>query len=127
MAKRVFVSFDYDYDRFLKEALISQARKTDSPFAVHDWSIKEPSWDWKMKARRRIRACDIVIVMCGEHTHVASGVSTELEITRDESIGYFLLKGYDRKECTKPAAARVSDNMYDWTWPNLKLLIGGAR
>ncbi|MBF6180203.1 TIR domain-containing protein [Nocardia otitidiscaviarum] len=127
MAKRVFVSFDYDYDMFLKEALIEQARKPDSPFDVQDWSIKEPSHDWQTKARQRIRACDIVVVMCGENTHTAKGVAIELEIAREESIGYFLLRGYGTKVCTKPTTSTAGDKMYDWTWPNLKLLIGGAR
>ncbi|WP_433622061.1 TIR domain-containing protein [Nocardia sp. CA-120079] len=127
MAKRVFVSFDYDYDRVLKDFLIGQARNHDSPFEVHDWSIKEPSADWRIKARRRIRACDLAVVMCGEYTHTAEGVATELEIAQEEAIEYFLLKGYSDKVCTAPVTAKASDKMYVWTWANLKLLIGGAR
>lgn len=127
MAKRVFVSFDYDYDKALKDFLIGQARNPDSPFEVHDWSIKEPSADWRKKARQRIRACDVVVVICGEHTHTAEGVAVELNITQEENIDYFLLKGYATKTCTKPATARAGDKMYNWTWENLKLLIGGSR
>ena len=32
MPKRVFVSFDYDYDKTLKDFLIGQAKNPDSPF-----------------------------------------------------------------------------------------------
>lgn len=127
MAKRAFISFDYDYDKALKDLLIGQARNPDSPFEVHDWSIKEPSSDWQEKARRRIRACDVVVVICGEHTHTAKGVAIELRIAQEEAIEYFLLKAYSEKGCTKPTTAKLNDKMYDWTWENLKLLIGGAR
>lgn len=124
---RVFVSFDYDNDSFLKDALIEQSRNDDSPFYVADWSIKEASRTWKEEARRRIRASDVVVVMCGTRTHTASGVATELAIAQEEDIDYFLLKGYKKLTCTKPTTARPSDKMYDWTWDNLKLLIGGSR
>ncbi|HEX5403732.1 MAG TPA: hypothetical protein VFX16_15680 [Pseudonocardiaceae bacterium] len=127
MAKRVFISYDYDNDSFLKEALVGQSRLPDSPFTIADWSIKVASAGWKAEARRRIRACDIVVVMCGTQTHNAIGVATELTISQDEGITYFLLKGYAEKSCTKPTTAKSSDKMYEWTWPNLKALIGGAR
>lgn len=127
MAKRVFISFDYDNDAFLKEALVGQSRHADSPFVIADWSIKVASPGWKEEARRRIRASDIVAVICGMHTHTAVGVATELTIAQEEGIEYFLLNGYADKTGTKPTSARSGDKLYNWTWPNLKNLIGGAR
>ena len=124
---RVFVSFDYDYDSDLKTLLVGQARNPDSPFQIADWSVKEASPDWKAEARRRIRSVDQVIVICGEHTHTATGVSVEVTIAQEERIPYFLLWGRTGKTCHKPKAARSSDKLYEWTWPNLKKLIGGAR
>ncbi len=124
---RAFISFDYDYDLDLKNALVGQSRLPDSPFDIADWSIKEPSSDWREKARARIRRSDQVIVICGEHTDTATGVSEEVRITRDEGKPYFLLHGRADKTCKKPRAALDSDKMYRWTWDNLKSLIGGAR
>src|SRR6266550_3106527 len=97
-ATRVYVSFDYDYDNDLKNLLIGQAKNPDSPFEVSDYSIKEASPDWKDKARRRIRSVDQVIVICGEHTDVATGVNVEVKITQEEKRPYFLLEG--RKDKT---------------------------
>lgn len=127
--KRVFVSFDYDHDEILKIFLVNQAKLEDSPFELSDWSIKEPitSGDWKVKARSRIRAVDIVVVLCGEYTNTATGVNAELKIAQEEGITYFLLKGYAEKTCVKPLAAKSSDSIYTWNWPNLKKLIGGSR
>ena len=126
--KRTFISFDYDNDLFLKIALAAQAKREDSPFDIIDLSIKEViSENWKAKARTRIKGCDVVVVICGEHTDTASGVSAELKIAQEEGIAYFLLKGYSDKTCKKPMAANSNDKMYSWDWDILKKLIGGAR
>lgn len=129
MAKtRVFVSFDYDHDASLKTLLVGQSKNEDSPFELADWSIKEEiSGDWKEKARERIKAVDVVAVICGEHTDTAVGVSAELTISQQESKSYFLLWGYSDKTCVKPKAAKTSDKIYKWNWDNLKSLIGGSR
>lgn len=124
---RVYISFDYDHDEDLKNLLVGQAKNDDSPFDIADWSIKEPSSDWKEKAREKIKRSDQVAVICGEHTDTATGVSVELRIARDEEKSYFLLKGRADKTCKKPKAALDSDKVYNWTWDNLKKLIGGAR
>jgi MTH538 TIR-like domain (DUF1863). len=126
--KRVFTSFDFDNDSDLKTMLVGQAANPDSPFELADWSIKEHiDGDWKKKAKTRIKSVDQVIVICGEMTHTAVGVSAELEIAQEEGIPYFLLYGRSSKTCTKPKAAKASDQMYKWIWDNLKSLIGGAR
>lgn len=129
MAKtRVFISFDYDHDSFLKEAIVGQSKLPDSPFELADWSIKEHiDGDWKAKATTRIRSVDQVAVICGLHTNTATGVSAELRIAQAEGKPYFLLGGYKDKANVKPTAAAVGDKMYDWTWSNLKLLIAGGR
>lgn len=126
--KRVFVSFDYDHDETLKTFLVGQAKNPDSPFSITDMSIKEPiSSGWKDNAKRRIKGCDVVIVICGLHTNTAAGVSAELKIAQEESVPYFLLNGYSDTTGVKPTAAKSSDIIYKWTWENLKILIGGGR
>ena len=125
---RSFISFDYDNDSDLKNLLIGQAKNTDSPFEITDMSIKETiANDWKTNARRRIKGCDVVIVICGKHTNTATGVSAELKIAQEENIPYFLLWGRSDDVCVKPILAKDTDKIYRWTWDNLKLLIGGAR
>jgi hypothetical protein len=124
---RVFISFDYDNDSTLKEFLVGQAKLPDSPFALADWSIKEHiNDDWKAKARIKIRSVDCLIAICGRQTHTATGVDAEVKIAQHLQIPYFLLRGYKDGICTAPLCA-TSEKIYDWTWPNLKALIGGAR
>src|ERR1700729_1240528 len=74
MAARIFTSFDFDYDESLRNLLVGQSRHEDSPFEICDWSVKDPfRGDWKKKVRERIRKCEQVIVICGEHTDSATG------------------------------------------------------
>ena len=127
MAKtRVFISFDYDHDQDLKNALVGQAGLPDSPFEISDWSVKEASGDWKQDALRRIRRAEQVAVICGQHTDTATGVNIEIGIARDELKPYFLLAGRNEGGNKKPTAA-ANDKMYTWTWENLKTLIAGGR
>ena len=126
--KRVFISFDFDHDETLRSALVAQAKNPASPFSIANWSVKEKlEGDWVEKVRTRIRSTDLTIVICGEHTKTASGVATEPNITRQEGKPYFLLCGHPKKSVQKPTTARPSDDIYRWTWKNLKILIGRAQ
>src|SRR6266481_3548792 len=78
MAKvpRAFASFDYDNDSALRDFLFGQSKHPDTNFEMHDWSVKEPfaQSNWKERVRTRIRASDLVVVICGERTNKATGV-----------------------------------------------------
>jgi len=126
---RAFVAFDYDNDSTIRDFLFGQSKHPDTNFEMHDWSVKEPfaQSNWKERVRTRIRASDLVIVICGERTNKATGVDVELNIAQEENKPYFLLAGYADKTCTRPPSAKSSDKVYRWTWDNLKNLVGGAR
>lgn len=82
---RAFISFDFDHDATLKEFLVGQAKLTDSPFEIADWSVKEAqSKDWQDHAEKRIKQSDVVIVICGEHTNTATGVIIEIELAKKQ-------------------------------------------
>ena len=127
--KRVFISFDFDNDARLKDALVGQARYPNSPFSVADWSLKEEQKEreWKAKAKARINRSEIVVVICGTRTHSANGVASELAMAQELRKPYFLLNGHPDKQCTKPSTARQSDKIYTWSWDNLEKLIAGQR
>jgi len=126
---RAFIAFDYDHDEFLRTALVGQSKHPDTDFDIADWSVREPfaERDWEKKVRTRIRQANLVIVICGEHTHTATGVATELKIARDERVPYFLLWGYSGKTCYRPTTALETDTIYKWEWDILKRLVRGER
>lgn len=121
--KRVFVSFDFDEDRVLKDFIIQQAKNPDSPFNVIDHSLKEaaPERSWKDKARSAIKRSDIVLVMVGPKTHRASGVLAEVAMAREEGTPIVQVIGYKNGDYVAvPNAGRL----YRWNWENLKNLLG---
>lgn len=121
--KRVFVSFDFDEDRVLKDFIIQQAKNPDTPFNVIDHSLKEaaPERSWKEKARSAIKRSDIVLVMVGPKTHRAPGVLAEIAMAREEGIPIVQVIGYkDGSYVAVPNAGRL----YRWNWENLKKLLG---
>ena len=126
--KKAFISFDFDHDEDAKILLAEQARLPDSPFEITDASVRESqTGDWGDKVRRRMDDIDVVIVICGEHAYLAKGVAAELTIAQEKNKPYFLLTAYAHRTCTRPTSAMASDKVYEWTWDNLKTLIGGWR
>lgn len=126
--KSVFISFDYDHYRDLRGSLVTQAEDPNSPFNITDWSLKEPIDEkWKQKVRDIIRRTDLTIIVCGEFTDTAVGVTAEMTIVREENKPYFLLRGRRRKVCRKPKGALRSDEIHPWKWNTLKGLINEAR
>jgi hypothetical protein len=113
---RVFISFDIEHDGELYELLLAQSRMPGSVFAVSGGSERLPSSDARSeRAHRRIGEADQVIVICGEHTDMSTGVFTELRIAQEEKKPYFLLWGRRESMCTKPMGAKNAEGMYSWT------------
>ncbi len=124
---RVFMSFDRDRDRDLHERLIHQSHGSDSPFEVADWSGRDSGSrgaEADESVPTRIGRVDAVIVLCGEHTDSAVGVTQELRIAQDQKKPYFLVWGRRGLTCTKPLGAKADDSMYTWLWSVLKFQIG---
>lgn len=59
---KIFVSFDYDHDRALKDFILGQTKLKNSPFKVVNHSLNEAVEDhkWENKARLAIKQADIV-------------------------------------------------------------------
>lgn len=120
--KRVFVSFDFDNDRVLKDFIIGQSKNVDSPFEVIDHSLKEaaPEKDWERKAAAAIGHTEIVLVMVGEKTYKADGVLKEVAMARKAGVKIVQIIGYKNGNYTPvPDAGRL----YAWNWENLKNLL----
>lgn len=119
---RVYVGFEFDKDKVLKDFIIGQAKLEDSPFVVEDWSLKEeaPSATWKVEAQQRISRVDRVLIMVGPTTYKASGVLAEVDIANALRKPIFQVIGY---RDTKPTAVPNAGQLYEWNWDNLKRLL----
>ena len=121
--KKIFVSFDFDNDKALKDFIIGQAKNPDSPFEVSDHSLKEPApqKDWLDKASRAIGRADIFVIMLGSKTKRASGVLKELNVAIEKSKRKFQIIGY--RDGTEDWAVPEGGRVYRWSWDNLKKLL----
>lgn len=117
----VYVSFDYDNDRVLKEFVIGQSKLPGSPFEVVDHSIKESiRGDWVAEAARRIKRSSVVLVIVGKYTSRAQGVLKEVALARQNNIKVVQFIGYkDANPDPVPNAGRL----YRWSWPNLEAVL----
>lgn len=122
--KKVFVSFDFDNDKTLKDFIIGQAKLDDSPFEVIDFSLKEaaPEKTWLDKARAAISRAEVFIVMLGSKTRTAPGVLKEVKIANDLNKTKFQIIGY--KDGSETWAVPNAGRVYSWNWDNLKKLLG---
>ena len=103
---------------------MGQAKLPNSPFEGADWSMKEaaPQRSWEEEAERRIKQCDIVIVMVGPKTYQARGVLKEVAIARQHNISIVQIIAYPK--LVNPKAVPNAGKLYRWNWENLKKLIG---
>ncbi len=120
--KKVFISFDFDQDKALKDLLIGQSHNPECPFDVIDSSLREaaPEYGWEEKAGHKIRQADQVIVLLGPTTNLSSGVLKEVGLAREHGKKIVQLIGHKEGHYKRvPGAGR----MYRWTWDNLKKII----
>lgn len=119
----MYVGFDYHNDKGIKSFLAGQAKLPTSPFWGADWSMKEaaPEADWEIQAERRIKQCDIVLIMLGKQTHKASGVLKEVALARKHNKHVVQIIAYS--DLVNPIAVPDAGKVYRWSWSNLEALL----
>lgn len=121
--KRIFVSFDFDRDKVLKDFIVGQARNGKIPVEIVDTSLKEakPMAKWQQKAEAAIKRSQLVVVMVGQQTYRALGVLKEVEMARRNQIPIVQIIG---RPDTKPKRVENAGRLYSWTRDNLEKLFG---
>jgi Thoeris protein ThsB, TIR-like domain len=119
---KVFVSYDYDQDKVLKDLLIGQAHNPQCPFEIIDGSLKEaaPEAGWEKKAAVRMRKADLVVVLVGADTHRAPGVLKEVSLAR--KLGKRVVQLIGHKDGHHPRV-KGGGVLYKWTWQNLEKIL----
>ncbi len=117
MAKtKVFLSYDYEHDSDMKNNLIAESKKPDSPFSINDLSLRGKVSDWQQKARAAMDRCDVFVVLLGDNTHQASGVLREVKMARQIGKRGFQL----RVQGHSPKPLVGAGEVVAWKWKNLK-------
>ena len=117
MAKtKVFISYDYQHDQNMKNNLIQESHRQDSPFSINDISLNEKISDWQQKARTAIKNCDVFIVLLRENTHQATGVLREVKMAKELNKRRFQL----REKGHNPKPIDNAGEVAAWRWENLR-------
>lgn len=118
---KVFLSFDFDNDRSLRDLMLGQAQHPDAPFEVVNYSLKEaaPEPQWEAKANSAIKQSDIVLVLLGQRTHRAQGVLKEVQMARASGVPLAQIIGYRNRQYVP---VRNAGRVYAWTRTNLTKL-----
>jgi hypothetical protein len=128
MAKlKLFVSFDFDNDRVLRDFIIGQAKLPRSPFAVSDYSLKEAQRQatWEAKARTAISRADKFVIMLGPRTRLASGVKKEVSMAVALGKPRLQIIGYPHG--SRSWAVLNGGRVYRWNWENLATVLAPSR
>jgi len=123
-APRTFISFDFDYNAGHKLLFAGQAKNSRVPFDISDWSSKHalPQATWEQQISTKISKCEIMVVLVGKKTSIASGVKKELEFAATHRIPVFGVY-VDGADSTTPLPSGLSrSRVIDWNWEK----IGGA-
>ncbi|PIT88976.1 MAG: hypothetical protein COU27_02785 [Candidatus Levybacteria bacterium CG10_big_fil_rev_8_21_14_0_10_36_7] len=123
MKKKVFVSFDWHNNRNIKNFVMGQAKLPASPFWGIDYSMREaaPQQSWEDIAERRIKQCDLVLIMVGSKTYQAGGVLKEVAMARKHEIPVAQIIAY--KDLMNVTPVPNAGRLYRWSWDNLKELL----
>jgi hypothetical protein len=82
--RRVFVSFDTDRDRPMRDFFISQGRRDDSTWSVTRWSeefdAEDPSWI--SDATHHIKQAEVFVLLLGPTSFQSPGVLKEIIIAK---------------------------------------------
>ena len=117
----IFVSFEFDKDKDLKNSFYGQAKK-ESHHRIKDCSLHEsyPNEEWKNKARNAIRQCDVVVVLIGQDTHDAQGVIVETDMAR--SLGKPVIQVKPKRRPYN-GLTRL-DKLIPWRWKRINAELG---
>ena len=80
---------------------------------------ESPERNWEEKALAKIKRSDLLVVLTGTYTYRASGVKKEIKMAKDNKIPIVQIK----PQGTNPERVQDAGVLYDWTWPNLKILL----
>lgn len=119
--KKIFISFDFDNDRALKNEIVGYSQNGDAGFKVAGWSMKPENINnkWLKEAKYRISKCDALLILTGEYTSEAEGVKKEIEIAKSANIKIIHLTAHPQY---KPIGG--AGEATDMTLESLKGLLG---
>lgn len=122
MAKpRAFISFDFDYNKTDRDLFVGQIKNSKTPFEIEDWSSKTelPQKKWEDLINKKIRKCNMTIVLVGKYTHKATGVEKEINFSHNNNVPVFgIYLGEGTKNVELPVGLQRNRTI-SWKWDQI--------
>lgn len=118
---RAFISFDFDNNSVERMLFVGQAKNSRTPFNIEDWSSKKelPQKEWEELIESKINKCNMVIVLVGKKTHLATGVKKEIAFAKGQKVPMFgvYVGGADDK--TELPEGLDRSRVIPWDWEKI--------
>lgn len=118
---RAFISFDFDNNSTEKLLFAGQAKNSRAPFTIQDWSSKEtlPQAQWERLINGKIAVTNMLIVLVGRNTYLATGVKKEIAMAKTNNVPVFgVLVGGATTLTTLPIGL-TSGRVISWDWAKI--------
>ncbi|MDR1517365.1 MAG: TIR domain-containing protein [Dysgonamonadaceae bacterium] len=118
---RAFISFDFDNNSTEKNLFIGQAKNSRTPFNIEDWSSKEslPPKEWEELIKSKINKCNILIVLVGKKTYIATGVIKEIDFAKTQNVPIFGVYVGGANTITLLPTGLQRNRTSDWDWDKI--------
>jgi hypothetical protein len=118
---RAFVSFDFDNNSTEKLLFVGQAKNSRTPFTVQDWSSKETlsQAQWERLINDKIARTNMLIVLVGRSTYLATGVKKEIAMAKANNVPVFGVLVGGATTATSLPAGLTSGRVIPWDWDKI--------
>lgn len=120
-APRVFISFDFDNNETAKHLFAGQAKLSETPFEIEDWSSKValPQNEWERRIKEKINQANMLIVLVGKNMSSAGGVAKEIAFADANNVPVFGVYVDGANEYSTLPTGLPRNRVIDWSWSGI--------
>lgn len=118
---RAFISFDFDNNKTEKDLFVGQAKNSRTPFNIEDWSSKKhlPQKEWEDLIEAKVNMCNMLIVLVGKTTYLASGVEKEIAFAKENNVPVFGVYVGGAGTTTSLPDGLQRNRTIEWDWEEI--------
>ena len=118
---RVFVSFDFDHNETEKHLFVGQAKHSNTPFNIEDWSSKSvlPQSQWEKIIEEKINKANMMIVLVGRSMGSATGVVKEIGFAHTKDVPVFGVYVDGANTVSTLPTGLSRNRVVDWKWDSI--------
>jgi hypothetical protein len=118
---RAFISFDYDNNSTERHLFVGMTKNSRTPIFIEDWSSKTelPQHTWERIINEKISKCNMLIVLVGKKTRLATGVVREIKFAKEHNIPAFGVYVDNADAMTVLPEGMMRSRLCNWKWNDI--------